>query len=401
MTIDPLNLAIAVGLSLGHAALVVAVVNRLHALPLPHAVLHPVRLTHDAVIAGGPLLFFWLAGVRGPGLFFGGAWVHLPAWLLAYLAACGAAAVGALAVAIKRVCQTPVTNLISNHSTLRDLAQELPRRPVGSGPYRVMTLVPGNEFLKLEVSDKEYHVPGLPREWDGFSILHLSDLHFIGTVDLPYYQKVAEIAATLPADLVAFTGDLLDRRELISWLPGTLGRMQAALGCYYVLGNHDWYLENAETTRGCLHDLGWQCAAGRSITLEHRGRKLLICGSETPWMGALPNLPPRSAADFRIFLSHTPDNLAWARRFGIEVMLSGHNHGGQVCLPLFGPVYCPSHFGGRYAGGAFWEPPTLLYVSRGIGGRHPLRWRCPPELTRLILRATPVEAGTPGSVPTG
>ncbi|HTI52000.1 MAG TPA: metallophosphoesterase, partial [Planctomycetaceae bacterium] len=74
------------------------------------------------------------------------------------------------------------------------------------------------------------------------------------------------------------------------------------------------------------------------------------------------------------------------RRHQIDLMLAGHNHGGQVRLPFFGPVYSPSAFGTHYASGVFWEPPTLLYVSRGIAGRHPLRWNCRPELTRLILR---------------
>jgi predicted MPP superfamily phosphohydrolase len=67
-------------------------------------------------------------------------------------------------------------------------------------------------------------------------------------------------------------------------------------------------------------------------------------------------------------------------------MLSGHNHGGQVILPVIGPVYAPSRYGVRYAGGCFWEPPTLLYVSRGVAGERALRWNCLPELTKLVLR---------------
>jgi hypothetical protein len=74
-------------------------------------------------------------------------------------------------------------------------------------------------------------------------------------------------------------------------------------------------------------------------------------------------------------------------------MLSGHNHGGQVRLPGFGPVYSPSAFGCHYASGVFWESPTLLYVSRGISGKHPLRWNCLPELTRLVLRPAIVDEG--------
>jgi hypothetical protein len=108
-------------------------------------------------------------------------------------------------------------------------------------------------------------------------------------------------------------------------------------------------------------------------------------------MGRQPDLglvPPEA---FRLLLSHTPDNITWARRHRVNLMLSGHNHGGQVRLPGFGPVYSPSQYGCHYASGVFWEQPTLLYVSRGISGKHPLRWNCLPELTRLVLRAADVE----------
>ena len=79
---------------------------------------------------------------------------------------------------------------------------------------------------------------------------------------------------------------------------------------------------------------------------------------------------------------------------GIDLMLSGHNHGGQIILPVIGPVFAPSKYGVRYAGGAFWAVPTFLYVSRGLAGRHPLRLNCPPELTRLILESPNAVART-------
>jgi hypothetical protein len=131
---------------------------------------------------------------------------------------------------------------------------------------------------------------------------------------------------------------------------------------------------------------------GRAQVIEHKGRRLALCGSERPWMGTHPDLASVPDDAFQIFLSHTPDNINWACRHGIDLMLSGHNHGGQVRLPGFGPVYSPSLYGCHYASGVFWEPPTLLYVSRGISGKHPLRWNCLPELTRLILRPALVEA---------
>jgi predicted MPP superfamily phosphohydrolase len=92
---------------------------------------------------------------------------------------------------------------------------------------------------------------------------------------------------------------------------------------------------------------------------------------------------------FRLLLSHTPDCLNEARRQKVDLMLAGHNHGGQVVLPVIGPVYSPSLSGCRYSGGTFWAPPTLLQVSRGLSGRHPLRINCRPEITRLILRTQP------------
>jgi predicted MPP superfamily phosphohydrolase len=105
-------------------------------------------------------------------------------------------------------------------------------------------------------------------------------------------------------------------------------------------------------------------------------------------MGGHPEFPTREATEpFRILLSHTPDNYPWARANAVDLMLSGHNHGGQIRLPLFGAIHTPSSFGTKYAGGTFWEAPTLLHVSRGVSGRHPWRWNCLPELTRLVLRS--------------
>jgi predicted MPP superfamily phosphohydrolase len=69
-------------------------------------------------------------------------------------------------------------------------------------------------------------------------------------------------------------------------------------------------------------------------------------------------------------------------------MLAGHTHGGQICFPLIGPILAPSHYGVRYAAGTFDLPPTLMHVSRGVSGLQPLRFNCPPELAKLVLRCS-------------
>jgi predicted MPP superfamily phosphohydrolase len=86
-------------------------------------------------------------------------------------------------------------------------------------------------------------------------------------------------------------------------------------------------------------------------------------------------------------LSHTPDNIPWARRADVDVMLSGHVHGGQIRFPVFGSMLVPSRYGRRYDCGSFDLPPTLLHVSRGLSGEHQLRYNCRPEVTLLRLRA--------------
>ena len=392
MEINWLNLLLFSGLTLGHMALLVALVNRLHGRPLPLLFLDCVRLLHDLAMVILPALFAWFFGVHGPELFLSGegvpasGWHLLPVPVLAYLTVCSVVALSLPVITLCRILRRP-PNQISKRSRIIDVARDLGFRPLGRGAYRFVAHVPGNQFLKLEVSDEEYWLPRLPQDWDGLSILHLTDLHFTGTIARPYFERVIAIAKSQPVDIVVFTGDLLDREDLIEWLPATLGALHAPLGCYFVLGNHDSHMHNLEDIRRRLESLGWHDVAGRSQVIEHRGRPIAICGSELPWMGKQPDLSATPADAFRLFLSHTPDNIQWARRHNIDLMLSGHNHGGQVRLPLFGPVYSPSAYGAHYASGVFWEAPTLLYVGRGISGRLPLRWNCLPELTRLTLRS--------------
>jgi predicted MPP superfamily phosphohydrolase len=97
-------------------------------------------------------------------------------------------------------------------------------------------------------------------------------------------------------------------------------------------------------------------------------------------------LRPGDRPHLRLLLSHSPDQYAWARTYGFDLMLAGHNHGGQIVFPLLGPMAVPSRYGVKYACGVFYEAPTLLHVSRGISSELPLRLRCPPELALLELR---------------
>ncbi|HUG93782.1 MAG TPA: metallophosphoesterase [Planctomycetaceae bacterium] len=391
--------------SIGHAELVVTALNRLHGLRLSCRTLQRLRNLHDVLLPGVPLAMFVFVGFSGPGLLVGGSWSDVPAGWLAWFAACSVGLVGLAASSVRWWLHRPPECQPVNHSSVVDVARRLGYRPVGRGPLRSLTRLPGNQVFQLEIAEKTLALPRLPREWDGLSILHLSDLHFTGTISREFFEHVIDLAAGLRADLAVFTGDLLDRQDLTEWLPATLGRIETPLGRYFILGNHDWFLDPQEIRRE-LMSLGWTSLVGQVVTIDRRGQRLEIGGTELPWMGGHPEFEEQGARDegpgqvrggvssfgdrepgaFRILLSHTPDQIGWARRQGVDLMLAGHNHGGQVVLPVVGPVYSPSLYGVEYAGGTFWRPPTLLHVSRGVSGRHPLRWNCRPEITKLVLR---------------
>jgi len=129
--------------------------------------------------------------------------------------------------------------------------------------------------------------------------------------------------------------------------------------------------------------------------IEIGGRRLVLVGNELPWfpLDAAVHASENSATTavhagaLRVLLSHSPDQFAWAGRRGFDLMLAGHTHGGQIRLPLVGPLLAPSLHGVRYAGGTFHEGPTVMHVSRGLSCLHTLRWNCPPELALLVLRS--------------
>ena len=92
-------------------------------------------------------------------------------------------------------------------------------------------------------------------------------------------------------------------------------------------------------------------------------------------------------SDFFLLVSHTPDHFHWAVRQEYDLVLSGHTHGGQVRFPLIGPVFAPSLHGTRYTSGTFARGSTVLHVSRGVSGIHPLRWLCPTRNQSVNLES--------------
>jgi hypothetical protein len=160
--------------------------------------------------------------------------------------------------------------------------------------------------------------------------------------------------------------------------------LQGKFGSYAVLGNHDSWRDHDRIRRD-LVSAGYRVLSGRWEVIDIKGDPLVVAGTEVPWMGRLPDLAAAPPDAFRMLLSHTPDNAPWASRAGFDLVLAGHNHGGQVRLPVIGPVFMPSRYGCRYDMGAFQIGGTLIHVSRGVSGKHPYRFGCKPELTKIVL----------------
>jgi predicted MPP superfamily phosphohydrolase len=365
-------------LLLGHGALWAVITNIAHALGLSDRALDVLRaFLLTAILGLGGLVIASAAG--GP----------LASWhwtVQAYALACLAVAVlGVPAVTLLRLGRRVPEGIAGRAVEIDLAAQEGKDTLIGTGRHAWLLRVPGNESFRIKAMEWEIAVPSLPEEWDGLSVVHLSDLHFALCYRRRFFEAVADIAAEWPADLVALTGDLVDHDDAIDWLEPVLGRVRGRLGTFAILGNHD-LAHQPHKIRRAVTRAGFTDIEGRWTRLDLDGGTLAIGGTSYPWGPALdPAAMPE--ADFRLLLSHSPDQFPRAARWGVDLVLSGHNHAGQIRLPLLGPIFMPSLYSRHFDRGFFRSGRTLLYVSQGVAGQHPIRYGdCFPEVTRLILR---------------
>jgi predicted MPP superfamily phosphohydrolase len=231
--------------------------------------------------------------------------------------------------------------------------------------------------------------PQLPPQWDGLTIAQIADVHAGLFMSVDRMRRVRDFVKMLGADLVVFTGDQIDRREVDARLftHGFRG-VTAPLGVYGILGNHDHYIE-AQRAEFALSDAGITPLVNQTAVIERDQSRLVIAGIEDLW--APGNREPdfnvlrEHGNAFRICLCHQPPGWHAAREAGADLTLAGHTHGGQIALPTrnlnVARLQTP------YVQGPYRHGETRLYVSRGIGvGAIPLRVGAPPELDLITLR---------------
>jgi len=253
-----------------------------------------------------------------------------------------------------------------------------------AGPFGMWRL------QRLAVERHDVALRGLARSFDGYRIAFLTDLHYSAVVPKWWIAKAVAAGLALQPDLILLGGDYLSHSpRYASGLTELLRPLSAPDGVFGVLGNHDHYV-GAELVRRAVGEAGVVELRNASVRVRRGVDEFAVAGvgdlrfDVIDFTAALAGVPDEMP---RVVVSHDPDVFAfWPADLRLDLMLSGHTHGGQAHLPWLGPPYVPSQFGYRYLAGAIREGARELCVSRGIGAiTAPFRWRCPPEVTLLVL----------------
>ena len=232
--------------------------------------------------------------------------------------------------------------------------------------------------------------PRLPTEFDGFTILQLSDLHMskMGRRE----RRVTRMIRDLSPDILAITGDLafddVSGRQLAAMALGARPRE----GAFAISGNADVRHPGFYAgVRRVMREAGIRFLENEHVMLRRGGASIVIAGVDDPHSGrddlgrAVEGAPDDR---FTLLLSHTPAIIVAAIEVGADVVLSGHTHGGQVVLGEFARItFTPAAMASPYLAGLYHHGASQMYVSRGIGTVGvPVRVNCPPELTRIVLK---------------
>jgi predicted MPP superfamily phosphohydrolase len=259
------------------------------------------------------------------------------------------------------------------------------------------------EPRRFEVSRLVFPVRGLPPSLNGLRLVQLTDLHHGPWLSRDQVRQFVQASNALDPDLVCLTGDyVLQSPDYIAPAAAELAGLRARIGIVAVLGNHDW-LQSVDQSRAEFARAGLPLIDNDRLILtpdrrlvEEAQEGLALCGvgdyredKELDFDEALDGLPDPMP---RLLLSHNPD-FAEDRQFvasglHVDLMLSGHTHGGQVRLPFVGQLFTSSRFGKKYAEGLVQGPACPVYVCRGLGtSLVPVRLGVRPEMTVVELRA--------------
>jgi uncharacterized protein len=247
----------------------------------------------------------------------------------------------------------------------------------------------------LDLTRPVIHIRKLHPDLEGLRIALLTDLHLGEGTPASLVRRACRMAMAERPHLIAVTGDFAadsagDRDPALQ----AISALRAPLGVYAVPGNHD-HVVGIEAWRSQVQDSPVvQDLTNRAIMIEVNGARLCVAGVDDFGTGSprLDELPPPEERDATILLAHNPDQAEQLRRAydAVDLVLSGHTHGGQVRLPWVGAVRQPNGQSEVYDEGLRRRPWTQVYTSRGVGTVHlPIRFLCRPEVAVLRLTSAP------------
>ncbi len=243
------------------------------------------------------------------------------------------------------------------------------------------------------VQINEYNIPvnNLPNEFIDFKIVQLTDLHYGRLMPKIFIEQIINKANSLEGDSIVCTGDYVlnkdNASDHIETVWSLLNRLQAKSGVYSVLGNHDHWTDfnkSLESLKNSGQDIRHKSAA-----LEKNGERIWIGGAGDLWEDdsgidkAFEKVPNEEC---KILLAHNPDTADIRYNTRVDLMISGHTHGGQVNIPFLGAPVLPVK-NKRYSSGFIRSQNTDIFISRGIGWAIiPIRFNCYPEIAVLNLK---------------
>jgi uncharacterized protein len=254
--------------------------------------------------------------------------------------------------------------------------------------------------LDREVTRQRIHLAELPRGFEGFRVVQLSDIHIGPFMTASEIRHVVDAVQQLKGDLIVLSGDY------VTWDPTTqeaaveaLSGLRAPFGVFGCLGNHEAWTGVEDSITRLFGTRGVRILRKQNATLRVGGDELNLIGVDFQthrpagahhegivrrYLVGVEPLVRRDTAN--ILLSHNPNTFDRAAELGIDLSLAGHTHGGQVALEFISPQIAPGRLVTPYVAGWFGKPGGQLYVNRGIGTiGPPIRWGAPPEITVLEL----------------